>query len=401
MLPAVAEPPNHNATLMAEPPDGGNLSLTWLVGNAVGNGGSPGTAAAMEDSAAMGGWIWIVLFAMVMVISVIANSVFVLAVLSNEKKHTVTHLLICLLFLINLVDYGLLIFEFILGISHHYPYGDSSCALYQFLLQGNPLLSSGTILLLIYQAHSSSSIQSSTASLLRWPRSSFSSCLLLTSVLLVSASIVSIPSALYSAVSETNSGARYCVMDLSSVAVWTGLGPGRGSIPMALYYLIYKSVLTYWLPMGLALPMVCRLYRMTSTSHDKHQTITLTLAVTASYATFYLLHAAIVFIRHVADIAEISISERTGWIISVAQSLFWLLATFSHFFRPMLCLLLDPDLKLDVCSLLGGQGYSSVMDYSAREGSNVVTENVKECQCDREEKCDSGEDCDTSLTSSV
>jgi len=365
---------------MADPPDS-NLSVAWF---------SPGTASTLEDPATMGGWIWIVLFSMVMVISVIANSIFVLAVLTNSKKHTVTHLLICLLFLINLVDYGLLIFEFILGISHHYPYGEASCALYQFLLQGNPLLSGGTVLLLVYQAHSASSLQSnnniSTASRRLWPRSSFTTTLLLTSVLLLATSLISIPSAVYSHVSESHSGTRYCVMDLSDVAEWGGLGPGRGSIPTALYYLIYKSVLTYWVVVGLAGPSACRLYRLTNTSHDKQQTITLALAVSASYATFYLLHAAIVFIRHVADIAEISISDKTAWIISVAQSLFWLLATFSHFFRPTLCLLLDPDLKLDVCSLLGGQGYSSVMDYSTQEGGVVV----RECgpACHYENKCD-------------
>ena len=290
-LPVVASLPRDNFTLMAEPPDGANLSVSLDIHIV---GGSPGTAAAMEDSPAMGGWIWIVRFAMVMVISVIANFVFVLTVLqlSNEKKHTVTHFIICVLFLVKLVDYGLLIFEFILGISHHYPYGDTSCALYQFLLQGNPLLSSGSIFLLVYQAHSSSSLQSSFAgpaplSPLLSSSPPSSSCPLL---------FVSIPSALFSAVSETSSGARYCVKGLTSVAVWTGLGPG--SIPTALYYLIRVDVLA---SPGPGTP------RGLQTLQDDQ---------------YNLLHVAIVFIRHVADFAEISMSDRTGWIISVAQSLF-------------------------------------------------------------------------------
>ena len=68
---------------------------------------------------------------------------------------------------------------------------------------------------------------------------------------------------------------------------------------------------------------------------------------------------------HVPDIAEVELSARTSWIIAVTQSLFWLLTTFCHFFRPVMCLLLDHDLKSDVFNLLGGRGYSAVGDNAA------------------------------------
>ena len=99
--------------------------------------------------------IWIVLFWILMLLSMVTNTVYVTTVFTCKRKLTTSHLLLCFFFLINLVDYGLLIFEFSLGPGSQYPYSDGSCSFYQFLLQGSPLLSSGTLLLLVYQAYSS------------------------------------------------------------------------------------------------------------------------------------------------------------------------------------------------------------------------------------------------------
>lgn len=93
------------------------------------------SAESVQEQEKMSGLVWILLFSILIGLSLITNSLYIVAVAANPRKRTVPHILVCLFFLVNLVDYGLLIFEFTLGLSHQYPYSESSCHLYEYLLE--------------------------------------------------------------------------------------------------------------------------------------------------------------------------------------------------------------------------------------------------------------------------
>jgi hypothetical protein len=57
----------------------------------------------VEDTAGLGGWVWIVLFGSVMTMSVLANVLMTFCVIFNRKKHSVVYFLHILMFCINLV----------------------------------------------------------------------------------------------------------------------------------------------------------------------------------------------------------------------------------------------------------------------------------------------------------
>ena len=80
--------------------------------------------------------IWLVLFSGMIVLSLLVNFLFFSALVCSRKLSR-THLFLFLFFLINLVEYVLLVFEFSLGPDIHFPYREASCSLYQVLLQGN------------------------------------------------------------------------------------------------------------------------------------------------------------------------------------------------------------------------------------------------------------------------
>ena len=112
----------------------------------------PGMAEPPEVTDTLGGWVWVVLFGLIMVISVMANLMMCASVLSQPKKHNMVYLLLILLFGLNLVDYGLLIFEFTLGIEHEYPHGIQACAVYQTVSKGNPVIQAAVVIILAYYA---------------------------------------------------------------------------------------------------------------------------------------------------------------------------------------------------------------------------------------------------------
>eukprot|EP00092_Neocalanus_flemingeri_P104695 GFUD01134135.1.p1 GENE.GFUD01134135.1~~GFUD01134135.1.p1 ORF type:complete len:336 (-),score=95.44 GFUD01134135.1:211-1218(-) len=280
--------------------------------------------------------VWLVLFFLVISLSMVVNTVYV-ATLVCRRNLTLTHLILCFFFLINLVDYGLLVFEFSLGTSNQYQYSDGSCSFYQFLLQGSPLLSSGTLLLLVYQAYCSSSCHPHSSPFLKL------------SILLITMTILSIPSILYSRLAVYPSTARYCVMDLSSLASWAGMDTGRQHAVNAIFFLIYKSVLTYWLPLALVIFPILRMVKMVNTMADNQLTINLTFAVTISFLVFNLPLATIVLVRQLITTLSIPVSSTTSWIIHVLHSLFLLISFFFHVFRPLVCLVLDQDNLPNLC----------------------------------------------------
>ena len=133
-----------------------------------------------------------------------------------------THLFLFLFFLINLVEYVLLVFEFSLGPESHFPYSEASCSLYQVMLQGNPLLRSGVLILFVHQAYS--------AIFVTHPH-----CIHPLSVFLLTLLFLSLPSLLFSGLANSTSGARLCVMDLGGVAAWVGMPVERQQTTTALY----------------------------------------------------------------------------------------------------------------------------------------------------------------------
>eukprot|EP00092_Neocalanus_flemingeri_P015357 GFUD01016613.1.p1 GENE.GFUD01016613.1~~GFUD01016613.1.p1 ORF type:complete len:333 (-),score=85.70 GFUD01016613.1:181-1179(-) len=275
-------------------------------------------------------FVWLVLFSVVMSLSVVVNTIFITALMFSRKM-SMTHIFLLLFFIINLVDYSLLIFEFSLGAGSQYPYNDESCSFYQLLLQGNPLLSSGVLLLFVYNAYS--------ATFLSQPR-----LLLLLSLLLLIQLLLSIPTLVYSGLAVYPSGARYCVMDLGGVAAWAGLPMERQQMATSLYYLMYKPVLTYWLPICLLTAPLVKMGKLVNTTKDDQFNITLTITIIISYGVFHLPHASTAFVRHFLAICSSTLSYRDRWLLDVIQSLFLLISYFSHLFRPLVCLVLDPDI---------------------------------------------------------
>ena len=91
--------------------------------------------------------IWVILFTLLMILSVLSNAIYIVSLAT--RKVTTTRIIISCFFVINLLDYSLIIFEFSLGPDNQFSYTDMSCALYQLLLQLSPMLSSAALLLLL------------------------------------------------------------------------------------------------------------------------------------------------------------------------------------------------------------------------------------------------------------
>ena len=85
----------------------------------------------VSDASTLGGWIWVVLFGVVMAASVIANGYLIVCVCQSKKKQNLVYFLLILVFLVNLADYALMVFDFSLGIEHQYPHGQTACSVYQ------------------------------------------------------------------------------------------------------------------------------------------------------------------------------------------------------------------------------------------------------------------------------
>ena len=246
--------------------------------------------SSLNGKAQLSSMVWIVLFCILMLLSVVTNTVYVMAVLTSKKKLTPTHVLLCSFFFINLIDYCLLIFEFSLGPDSYYPFSDESCSFYQFVLQGNHLLCTGILLLLVYQAYSCASHPDHSYPL---PHLLFHM-----SILLLTITTICIPSILYSKVENFSNTTRYCTMDLSSLSGREGEDTGREHALTAIFLLILKSVLTYWLPLALIIVPILRMAKMDKALADKQLTITITIAVTVSFVVFHLPYSSVVFARY-------------------------------------------------------------------------------------------------------
>lgn len=291
--------------------------------------------SSQHGKAQLSSMVWIILFCLLMLISVVTNTVYVVSILTSKKKLSPTHVLLSSFFLINVVDYILLLLEFYLGPDSQHPVSASACAFYQFVVQGNPLLCTGAILLLVYHAYTSASQPDPTYSVSHFiPQFLF---------VIISTIILCIPSVLYSKVQSYSNTSHHCAVDLSSLSGDKG---DPSSVVTSLYLLIFHSVLPYWLPMAMISVPIIRMIKMDKIMVDKQLEVTMAITVAISFVVFHLPYFSMAFARHVLSIINHSLTSYNLWVLNVLQSFFLLISFFFHIFRPLVYLLLDHDLEI-------------------------------------------------------
>ena len=159
------------------------------------------------------------------------------------------------------------------------------CSLYQLLLQASPLLTSLTLVYLIYQAWGLRCL-SHTPALLTLIISTTTLCLWLL-----------VPSVIFSEIAVYPSTARYCVIDLSGLASRVGLDITSQHILTAIYFILYKSVLSYWVPVLLIVLPLVKMLKLVNTDADKNLQISLSVAVGVSFIIFNFPLAAVTAVR--------------------------------------------------------------------------------------------------------
>ncbi|TRY77399.1 hypothetical protein TCAL_13934 [Tigriopus californicus] len=323
---------------------------------------SPEDAPTMEDTSKVGGWVWIFLFGCVIFLSLVSNLALCTAVFTDRRKHKIVYFMLILFFVINLIDYSVLLFEFSLGMEHLFPYSEGICTLYQVTLRSYPILQAWAIVILLHYtcnvyllpedlpfrtAVGAASQRTSNHHhhTLVQCNSRTSNLYLFGSILLglfLATCLFSIPTAYFAKVVVFEENLRYCEIDPSALA------SPQGNVHKAVsfYYLIYQALLSYWLPLLVSIPFMLRLAY--SKHGNKYPEVALVSSTAISFFVFYLLHGCVVLIRHSLDVSGHDLSTYHAWMIKVLQSLFWLLAFSWHVFRAALVILLDPDLKESV-----------------------------------------------------
>jgi len=290
-----------------------------------------------SGQAQLSSMVWIVLFCVLMVLSIFTNTLYVIAVFTSNRTSTILHTLLCTFFLINLLDYCLLLFEFSLGPVASYPFSDASCAFYQFVLLASPQLCAGTLLLLIHHAYSAA-----TDSVRRQSLASLSLQIL---VVVMFTTLVCLPSAMYSKV-EVRTNTTHCTVDLSNVSDSNPSEMFTEGVLTEVYILITKSMIPYWIPLAFAVFPVWKLLKADKTVPEKHIILTIAIAVAISFYVFHLPHAAVSLISQMFAITHQSLTTHSMWILNILKSFFLLISFFFHIFRPMVCLILDYELEL-------------------------------------------------------
>jgi len=265
--------------------------------------------------------VWIILFSLIIFISILSNSLYIL---SNLRRRCLTHTLLAIFFLINLLDYVLLILEFSFDQKGQFLYSEGFCSLYQFLVQTSPLLTAVTMVYLIYQAWGLNCLSS---------RSSLSTVIISTVTLIL---VMLMPSIFFSEIAVYPSTASYCVIDLSGLANKVGLDINTHHVVTAIYFILYKSILTYWTPLLLTAVPLIKMMQKINFSDDKYFSQSLNLTIVISFFVFNLPLAILEVSRHTCD-------QSQTWTVQVLSSLFLLLSFFFHIFRPVACLVLRSD----------------------------------------------------------
>ena len=259
------------------------------------------STSSSEDASSDGSsssLVWVILFSLLILASVTLNTVFILAVVLS-RQWTSTHLLIIAFFLINLLDFALLLFEFSLGPTLRFVYSEGACSFYQLLLQAAPLLTAATFILLVLSSLPSAAPRPSTVM----------KRLLVGGIISL---LLSLPSLAFSGLAVYPSGARHCVLDLGGVGAGMGLPTSDLQLPTAIYYLVLRcvhsyfdltnmsnqpmprSILPYWVPM-LMLPL---LRRSMNSKLGTSAVISLPVTVAFSHAIFLLPLALVLTARY-------------------------------------------------------------------------------------------------------
>jgi len=192
----------------------------------------------------------------------------------------------------------------------------------------SPLLTAASLLLMVLQASGVLTPGSSKMTV---------SCVMTLFLIMVSL----VPVTLFSVVAVYPSGARYCVTDLSSVGISLGHDIYTQHIVTAVYNIIYKSALVFWVPIFLLAVPVIRMIKMVNTDSDKHLKITLSVAVTISFIVFNLPLSTVAAVRQIFLIQSAPMAYKEKYLLDVLESLLKLLSFFFHVFRPLVCLVLE------------------------------------------------------------
>merc|ERR1711953_758366 len=273
--------------------------------------------------------VWIILFSLLILLSIITNTAHLVSSLAR-RQFTLPQLVLASFFLLNLLDYGLLVFEFSLTEENHFPYSEHACAVYQLLHHCSALLTATALLTFsrLTMRGPEQLLQPNKTHNLRRISLALTVAVLLTALLL--------PSVLFSEIAVYPSTARYCVINLSGLATRVGLDI---NILTGLYFILYKSVLLYWVPLALTVLPVVKMMKKINFSDDKYFSQSLNLTIVTSFFVFNLPLALLELTRH-ALISSHS-GHHQAWTIQVLQSLFLLLSFFYHIFRPVACLVLN------------------------------------------------------------
>ena len=269
--------------------------------------------------------VWLIMFAFLVTLSIISNTTHLISCLVR-RQFSLPRLLIETFFLLNLLDYALLAVEFSLGEESQYPYSEGSCTAYQALQQASPLLTGCALVLYSRLTLSQHQLYSHRTAVL----TSLAVAALLSLLLL--------PSLIFSEVAVNTSNARYCVIELSGLANMISPDINTKHIVTAVYFLLYKSVLIYWLPLVLTAPDFIRVMQRINFSDDKYLSQSLNLTIVISFFVFNLPLAVLELSRQLCEE-----SECHTWTLQVLASLFRLLSFFFHIFRPLACLILRSD----------------------------------------------------------
>ncbi|XP_040563542.1 uncharacterized protein [Lepeophtheirus salmonis] len=256
-----------------------------------------------------------------MVISFIGNILFLSSLVFRKRQRanipssvpiSSVYKLHGLFFILNLMSDALLLFEFTqLGVEHVFPYGVSSCLLYQNALKLVPIVQGSLVVLVAYLPIMNRSW--------RTIRGAFE----------LGVVLLSIPTTFFSTLHTYSDGKKYCEVLLGS------------SSATSAYHLLYLAFFSYWLPLLLSLYPIVKLGRYA----DKNTEISVTLSTISSYFVLYFLHAVVVTTRYSLILLNVPLTDHQIWMMKVAQSLTWLIAYFWHFVRPSLIIVLDLDVK--------------------------------------------------------
>merc|ERR1711990_810054 len=309
------------------------------------------STSSSEDASSDGSsssLIWVILFSLLILASVTLNTIFILAVVLSRQWSS-THLIIIVFFIINLLDYALLLFEFSLGPTLRFIYSEGGCSFYQLLLQAAPLLTAATFVLLVLSSLPSAAPRPSTV-LKR---------LLVGGVISL---LLSLPSLAFSGLAVYPSGARHCVLDLARVGAGMGLPTSDLQLPTAIYYLVLRALLPYWVPL-LMLPLP---WKWMNSKLGSSALTSLPVTVAFSHAIFLLPLALVLTARYLLAASQLPLTSRATFVLDVLSSLALLISYFLHLFRPLTALVLEPSLR----SSLTASPYLPVLEVEPRDKSN-------------------------------